>query len=81
MASAWTDLTQKYGLVASVLDTQIAYEVGPVLQEHFMPPEDPDLPNYSSAQIKSLRLQAHTERNKEVRKMALDNFKLFAAIL
>lgn len=51
VASAWADLTQTYGLVASVLDTQIAYEVGPVLQEHFMPPEEPDLPNYTSAQI------------------------------
>ena len=81
VASAWADLTQTYGLVASVLDTQIAYEVGPVLQEHFMPPEEPDLPNYTSAQIQSLRLQAHTERNKEVRKLALDKPKLFAAIL
>ncbi len=82
VASAWADLTHTYGLVASVLDTQqIAYEAGPVLQEHFMPLEEPDLPNYTSAQIQSLRLQAHTERNKDVRKLALDKPKLFAAIL
>ena len=66
VASAWADLTQVYGLVASVLDTQVAYEVGPVLQEHFMPPDEPDQPNYTTAQIQALRLQAHTERNKEV---------------
>jgi hypothetical protein len=51
------------------------------LKRHFMPPEEPDLPNYTSAQIQSLRLQAHTERNKNVKKLALDKPKLFAAIL
>ena len=42
VASAWADFTQIYGLVASALDTQVAYEVGLVLQEHFMPPYEPD---------------------------------------
>ncbi len=51
VASARADITQGYGLVASVLDTQVAYEVGPVLQEHFMPLDEPDQPNYITAQI------------------------------
>ena len=81
VASSLTDLTQIYGPVASVMDTQVAYDVGPVLQEHFMPPYEPDQPNYMTAQIQALCLQAHTERNKEVSKMALDKPKFFATIL
>ncbi len=44
-----------------------------------MPPEEPELLNYTSAQIKSLRLQAHTEINKGVTKLALEKPKRFAA--
>ncbi len=46
-----------------------------------MPPNEPDQPNYTTVQIQALRLQAHAERNKEVRKLALDKPKFFAAIL
>ncbi len=81
VASAWAKLTQVYGLVASVWDTQVAYEVHPVLQEHCLPPDEPDQHNSTTAQIQALRLQAHTERNNEVHKLALDKPKFFAAIL
>ena len=67
--------------MASICDTQVAYEVGPVLQEHFMPPYEPDHPNSTTAHIQALRLQALTERNKEVRKLALDKPKFFDVIL
>ena len=63
------------------MDTQVAYEVGPVLQEHFMPPDEPDQPNYTAAQIQVLRLQVHTERSKEVRKLDLYKPKFFIDIL
>jgi hypothetical protein len=46
-----------------------------------MPLEESDLPNYTLAHIRSLRLQAHTERNKEVRKLGFDKPKLFAPIM
>jgi hypothetical protein len=74
-------LTQVYGLVAIILATQVAYEAGPVMQSIFMPLYEPDQPNLTAAQIQPLRLQAHIERNKEVRKLALDKPKFFAAFL
>ncbi len=42
-----------------------------------MPSDEPDQLNYTTVQIQALRLQAHTESNKEVRKLALDKPKFF----
>jgi hypothetical protein len=49
VASTWADLTQVYGLVASVLETQVAYEGD-------MPPDEQDQPNHTTTQIQALRL-------------------------
>ena len=74
------DLGQHYGVMASVLTTQVAYDVPSVVPADYTPEPEPNLPPFSAANIMQMRVNAHAARAKEVRKLAEIKPKFFNAI-
>ncbi len=74
------DLGQLYGILESVLTTQVAYDVLLVVPTDYAPEPKPDLPLFSAANILQMRVAAHAARAKNVRKLAKIKPKFFNAI-
>ena len=67
-------------MMAYVLATQIAYQVAQVVPKNYIPIDEPDQPDYTPAQLMTLRLGAYAARSKEVTRLALDKPSFFSAM-
>jgi hypothetical protein len=66
--------------MASVLTTQVAYDVPSVVPADYTPEPEPNLPPYSTANILQMRLVAHAVQAKELRNLAEIKPKFLNAI-
>jgi hypothetical protein len=66
--------------MASVLTTQVAFDVPSDIPADYTPEPEPDFPPFSAADIMQMRVAAHAARAKEVRKLVEIKPKSFNTI-